>query len=111
MELDSKNIHIATRHARSKIAWMNCGESEWVYIGEKEDFNLQKVDKEIASFFHEDRIYLSVDRHTGFEVSKDKAAWNVLKYLSNDVFLAGEDFRNIMEFNKMGIFRRGSIVS
>jgi len=104
-------MHIAIRHATGKVDWTNCGKSEWTYIGEKEEFDLEKAEKTIDSFFREDRLYLSVDRHTGFEISKERAAFNVLKHLSNDVFLAGEDFKDIIEFKKKGIFRCGSIAS
>ena len=109
--MDAKNIYIAIHHAASKTQWINGGENEWSYIGEKKDFDMVKAQNEIDGFFCEAKLYLSVDRHTGHEISKDKAAWNVLKYIEGGVFLANEDFKKVMVFSNIGTFRRGSVAS
>ena len=109
--MDAKNIYIAIHHAASIAQWIPAGENEWSYIGEKKDFDLEAAQKEIDEFFCETKLYFSVDRQTGHEVSKDKAAWNVQKHIESGVFLAGANFKRVMVFSNIGTFRRGCVAS
>ncbi len=107
--MDAKNIHIAIQHAANIAQWISTGKNEWSYIGEKKDFNLEMAQNEIDEFFGETKLYLSVDRHTGQEVSKEKATLNVRKHIDTGVFLANADFKKVMVFSNIGIFRRGCV--
>lgn len=107
--MDAKNIYIAIHHAANITQWISTGENEWSYIGEKKDFNLEKAQNEINEFFCETKLYLSVDRHTGHEVNKDKAAWNVQKHTDSGVFLANAGFKKVMVFSNIGTLRRGCV--
>jgi hypothetical protein len=109
--MDAKNIFIAIQHAAMKAQWIKSGESEWIYIGEKGNFDREQAQKEIDEFFSEKVLYMSVDRHIGHEVTKDKAAWNIQKHLENGVFLANQRFKKVMVFSNIGTFRRGCAAS
>ena len=109
--MDAKNIYTAIQDAEYIAQWIPDGNHEWSYIGEKKEFDYKKAQVIIDEFFHEDKLYLSVNRHTGHEVCRDKAAWNVLKHIDSGVYLASTDFIQVMAFSNIGTYRRGIVAS
>ena len=109
--MDAKNIYIAIRHAANKAQWIHSGQNEWSYVGEKKDFDQEKAQNEIDSFFSEAKLYFSVDRHIGHEVEREKAAWNIHKFIERGGFLASLDFRKVMVFSNIGTYKCGNIAS
>lgn len=43
--MDSKNIFIAVQHTLNKINWIKETESEWIYVGEANEFNESLVER------------------------------------------------------------------
>jgi len=106
--MDAKNIYIAYQHYSSGIKWEMNGESEWIYLGTAEEFKEERVVELINSFFEEDELYLITDRNTSTLIKKKEATEKVKKLLTDhNPVLANSSFSKIMEFNKIGVVRKG----
>ena len=108
IKMDSKNIYISYQHYSNDIKWERHGESEWMYIGAEEDFKEEKAVKLINTFFTESELYFITDRHNSFLIEKDDVIAKVKEYLTDyRTALANKDFSKIVEFDKIGILRKG----
>ncbi|MDB5223906.1 MAG: hypothetical protein JWN83_2573 [Chitinophagaceae bacterium] len=108
--MDSKIIFIASHHNITKMNWETFGDNDWVYCGVDKDFEDDKVFKFISDFFTEPEIFVVIDRNNSFETSPELSVDIIKKHLSNsEVILCNKEFTKMVEFNKIGVMKRGVI--
>jgi len=109
--VDSKSIYIAAQNTAKHVVWLGSEHEGWCYVGDGKLFDVTKAQKAIDLFFAEERIYLSVNRHKGFELQTSKAGWELQKHITADAWLVNTSFKKIMAFSKIGVYRCGQISS
>lgn len=112
--MDSRNIFIAASRLNSKIEWQKkSSDSEWFYTGLDDGFKRTEVNGLISSFFAGEEIYLVLGRRNSKIISKEKACNEIKCALSNEksmeVFLCDKNFKKMIEFNKIGVARYGTV--
>ncbi len=93
--MDSKNIYIAVHNTSYHASWQGEEHDGWVYIGDGKDFDAIQAQRIVSSFFDEERIYLSVTRHQGFELSTSKAGWVLQKHIEDGAWLVNKTFKRV----------------
>ncbi len=110
--MDSKNIYIATSHMKSKIDWEMTSGNEWSFVGDGSNFKENEVNDFISSFFTENELYLVIDRHDAFSVSKNEASSKIKELLKNqNITLCNHTFTQMIEFSYIGVAKHGAISS
>ena len=109
--MDSKNIYIAAQHTTRIVSWQGAGDDGWTYVGDGRNFDMEKAQAAIDSFFDEEIVYLSVDRHNGFEVQTSKAGWELQKYIEKGAWLVNASFKKVIVFSNVGVYRCGQVNS
>ncbi len=106
--MDSKNIFISYQHYSNNIKWEKYGESEWIYIGAEEDFKEDKALELINTFFTESELYFITDKRNSFLIEKDKTIVKIKEFLTDyRIALTNKNFSKMVEFDKIGIVRKG----
>ena len=108
--LDARNIFTACRRMKSKVDWERQSDSEWLFVGKDADFREDEVEKLIQSFFEDAEVYLVIDRHNSFPIQLNKSAEKVRELLNErGITLCNFAFNKIMEFNPIGVVKRGEV--
>lgn len=106
--VDAKNIFIVCQHYKSLIQWEWLGDTEWQYVGIKNDYNEGKVSELINSHFSAQMVYLVIDRHNAYEIDLERVPAVVGEVLRNkELPLSNKDFSKMMEFNRIGVVKKG----
>ncbi|WP_149206034.1 hypothetical protein [Flavobacterium johnsoniae] len=85
-----------------KIKWFNCG------VGK--DYKSEIVNQSLNSFFPEDDVYLCISSNNSFLVQKSIVAEEIGKILhKKELAIINKSFTKIIEFNSIGIFKKGII--
>lgn len=85
---------------------------EWRLVGDGKDFFTAEVQKEIDEYFSTNHLFVITDRHHSREVAAQFAAENVAGLVSRGaVVLCEKDFRRFMQFNPIGVSRRGVVAT
>lgn len=106
--MDSKNIYISYQHYSNEVEWEMHEESEWIYFGAKEEFKKEKAIELIYSFFEESELYFITDRRSSILIEKNIGIEKIMEAIDEyDPALANVDFSKIMEFDKIGVVRKG----
>ncbi len=110
--MDSKMIYAACHHNVTKINWEILENDIWVYCGVDEDFEDIKAKDLIINFFTDPNIFIVVDRKNSFEITTELAIQTIKKYFNKDteVILSNKEFTKMVEFNKIGVMKRGTIM-
>lgn len=109
--MDSRLIYEANKTYHNKIEWLmpsNKSESEWIYIN-FEEINSENFIQEIAeSFLKSEILFVSLTRNESFQTEKTNIIAKIKEYLGiQDFSIWNQEFSKVLEFNKMGIFRKG----
>ncbi|WP_146894561.1 hypothetical protein [Adhaeribacter aerolatus] len=111
-EMDSKNIYISYQHYSNEIEWEMHEDSEWIYVGADDEFKKEKATELIDSFFEESAIYFITDRRNSALIEKNTAISKIMEAIEEfDPALANADFSKIMEFDKIGVVRKGKRIN
>ncbi|GEO02521.1 hypothetical protein AAE02nite_01850 [Adhaeribacter aerolatus] len=110
--MDSKNIYISYQHYSNEIEWEMHEDSEWIYVGADDEFKKEKATELIDSFFEESAIYFITDRRNSALIEKNTAISKIMEAIEEfDPALANADFSKIMEFDKIGVVRKGKRIN
>lgn len=105
--MDSKNIYISSQVFSRKTLWLrnHSADSEWFFIGS----DTSKLNVIIDSFFAEEQaLYLVTDRHNSKQLSKSETLENAKDLLEKTQFSIWDfNFKKVIEFNKIGVYRIG----
>lgn len=95
---------------KSKIDWRRGRDNEWYFVGAAEEFRTELVQEFLSGFFDGPEIYLVIDRHNSVAVEVADAVIRVQKHLTQmDVTLCDKSFTRMIEFNKAGVAKHGTI--
>ncbi len=79
-----------------------------MYLGVGKEFREVEAVELVNSFFSENDIFFITDRHNSFMIGKSEAILKVKEYIAeNDPVLANKDFSKMIEYNKIGVVRKG----
>lgn len=107
--MDSRLIYIATERMKHKISWTRpTVDSEWTYFGRGSEVNRNIVNESIKNHFTENALYVCYTRPQSFEADKSNIM-NLVKGLlgKEDFFVWDTKFTKVIEFNKIGVMRKG----
>ncbi len=106
--MESRLIYKASEHHRSKIDWIRQGESEWIYCGSKGEVKFETVGNELKDFFKSDKFFIAKTRNDSFESTPENLLSSVIEIVgARDFFIWDEAFQMVVEFSKIGVFRKG----
>ncbi|WP_298394725.1 hypothetical protein [Flavobacterium sp.] len=109
--MDSRIIYEANKTYHNNIEWLmpsTKSESEWLYL-KFEETNSKKIIQEIIdSFFESEILFVSITRNESFQTEKININAKIEEYLKNQNFsIWNQEFNKVIEFNKIGIYRKG----
>ena len=112
--MESKLIYTASEAMKLKIFWTKVAEdSEWTYFGDDIEINRNIVNESINNYFPNDKsLYISWKRQQSFEANKIETIELIEKLLGKESFFVwNTQFKKVIEFNRIGVMRRGQVNS
>ena len=88
-------------------------DSEWTYFGNGREVNRGIVNDSINNHFPVDRsLYISWTRQQSFEADKSETIELIEELLGKESFFIWDTkFKRVIEFNSIGVMRRGQVSS
>jgi hypothetical protein len=106
--MDSKLIFQANRHNSLKVKWLMLADTEWVYFGVGQEINKDYIKSIVEEHIGNGKMYVSYTRNESFEVNGEGFMKGIQTILdSNDFSIWDSKFEKVIEFNKIGVFRKG----
>lgn len=113
--MDSRLIFEANKTYQYKIVWTKLipdSDSEWITYNIEDSKSRENIKEIIELIFKSDILYVSIDRKNSFSSDKETIFDRIKNHLQKEIFFVwSSDFKVVMEFNKIGIFRFGSTSS
>lgn len=93
--------------------WKNEGMDDgWMYFGDDKKINGELIIAEINSHLTTSELLLVLDRTSSKKIARESAFESIKEHLLlRDFSLWDIDFKHVVEFNRIGVFRKGTIVS
>ena len=109
--MESRLIYEFNKTYLHKVVWENFqSESEWHFIG-NENINEGEIQTLINENFFEDNLYIVLNRSDSQEICKVEASKKIMTVIRDTNFtIWNEKFQKVIEFNKNGIYRVGTIL-
>lgn len=109
--MDSRLIYTATRRLLDEIEWDSLEGFEWIHFGTEQEVNVDLVNTVIQRHFKgEDTLLCVLGRNDSQEVNYENVHAVVSPLLGKvNFFLWNKYMKKVMEFNKVGILRQGTI--
>ena len=107
--LDSKNIFIASEHLHRKVQWLPDYLTAWMYSGVREDFNYELVFTNIREFFPKGSLYMVRTRHNSTTILLGELEQTIQTEIGTSFLIWDSHWKRVVEFNPIGVFRRGFI--
>lgn len=106
--MDARDIYVISGKLQPKIRWVSSGETEWVYCGAAGEVKWDVVEDAIRGFLKDGPLLVATTRTGSFETEKSTVISSIREFVgSKDFLIWCEDFKNVIEFNKIGVFRKG----
>jgi hypothetical protein len=106
--MDSRLIYKTSQHLQSQVSWEKVSESEWIYCGTLGEVKYDIVESHLNIFFKTEKAYVSITRKDSFDINKATLFESIKDIIgSKDFFIWNEDFKKVIEFSKIGVFRKG----
>ena len=112
--LDPKLIYTASEAMKLKVSWTKVTvDSEWTYFGDGNEVNRGVVEDSMNSHFTDNAsLYVSTTRQQSFEANKSETIEQIEELLGKESFFIWDTkFRKVIEFNRIGVMRRGQVSS
>ena len=111
--MDSRIIYESAKTYIRKVTWtkpLNSEDTEWEYIGTAD--NIENITKIIQEFFLTDQLYVAQSKHESFETNKEFIADKIKPLIGKSDFSIWDlSFQKVIEFNQIGVCRRGNNTS
>ena len=111
--MESRLIFETDKTYKDKIEWIKTSEeseSEWVYFSFEESLNEKDFLDLINEYLNSDILYIVISRKNSFKIKKESIISEVKEYLGCiDFTVWNQEFNKAIEFNKIGIYRKGMI--
>ena len=109
--MDSRIIYEANKTYHNTIEWLTPStksESEWIYLNFEETKSENLIQEIIESFFESEILFVSLTRNESFQTEKTNIVVKIKEYLTIQEFtIWNQEFSKVLEFNKIGIYRKG----
>jgi hypothetical protein len=106
--MDSKNIYITSDTYLRMVSWEKQGEEEWIYLGVGKDFELDKASQLVRSTLKTEEIYIVTDRKNSRVLLVEDIIKGIEMELNASSFVLWDSsFRRVVEFNRIGVARKG----
>ena len=109
--MDSRIIYEANKTYHNKIEWLipsTKSESEWIYLNIEVTNSENFIQEIIESFFESEILFVSLTRNESFQTEKNNIISKIKEYIkTQDFSIWNQEFSKVLEFNKIGIFRKG----
>lgn len=110
--MDSRLIHKTSEKLSLRIDWYRPSDTEWIYCGSKGEVKFDVVETEFNNFFDGDVFYVATTRTKSFQISKKDLLLSITEIIgSKNFFVWTESFKKVIEFNHIGVFRKGAFNS
>ena len=97
---------------KQKIKWFKFSETEWIYCGAEGEVEWDVIEREFDNFFDDGIFYISSTRNNSFDSEKKNLLSSLQTLVGVKNFLVwNQDFKKAIEFNHIGVFRKGSFNS
>ena len=108
--MDSRTLHKASEFLRHKVTWQKEDGQEWVYFGTDEEMDAAKVKACIQEYFDDQKLHLVHGRTDSETVFKQQLESRFSELLGKADFLIwNTELTKVMEFNKIGVLRKGAV--
>jgi hypothetical protein len=106
--MDSHLIHKTSEKLKFKINWIKPSEAEWIYCGEAGEVKWNVLAEELWSFFDDDTFHIATTRTNSFTIDKEELLSSINNLVGRkNFFIWNEGFKKLVEFNQIGVFRKG----
>lgn len=110
--MDSKLIFQASGHMQGKVTWIKLTDTEWTYFGAGKEVDRELVIATINSHMVESKLYVAYQRNESFETSKEEVMNEISQLVGYHDFIVWDtNFIMAIEFNHIGVFRKGKVKS
>ncbi len=108
--MESKLLHKTTELKHSKVLWEYINGSEWVSFKQNNEIDFILIYNKIEEFLTKDEIYLVWERNNSGLINyrHDKMLRAFLN-IGNNFSLWNLELTKTIEFNRIGVFKCGSI--
>jgi hypothetical protein len=107
--MDSRIIFESAKTYIYTVEWIKAKigfESEWIYFGNPTELNLKTI---INEYFNEDVLFVALHRNDSFQSNRESIAEEIQHLMGTaDFTIWNHTFQKVIEFNKMGVYRKGS---
>lgn len=112
--MDSRIIYECDKTYISKAKWLRFSEnaeSEWIHFGTGNNLNKNLIFDTITNYFDDDILYVAISRGNSFESDKASIHTKIEIYINkvNSFAIWNSKFHKVIQFNKIGVFRKGAI--
>ncbi len=109
--LTSRVIYEKSKHLQSNVKWILIDDVEWIYGGTTDDLKLNIIINHFDNHFKGFKKFnISLNRNNSYEVSRNDIEATIIKLIGiENFFIWDSDFKNVIEFNEIGVFRKGEI--
>ena len=110
--MDTRLIYEKAKHRNLKVDYDNADDSGWVSIGRLDSMDIELAQEIILNWFDENKIYFAINRQTAGEITKENAIDYIVKHESIEkVIFCDLDFRKFVEYDHIGVLRKGNYSS
>jgi hypothetical protein len=108
--MNSRLIYRASKHMQRIVTWAMLTDTEWVYCGAEQEINKELVIANIKSHIIGFHLYVAYTREGSFETTQELVIDAIDKLLGfHDFLIWDTGFSSAIEFNHIGVFRRGAV--
>jgi hypothetical protein len=108
MEKDARLIYERSRHLASNVDWYKHSANKWVYCGIGDELQHEIITNDIYTFLGGDIFYVAATRNDSCIVTVESVLSTVFRKIgSTDFMVWSSRFNKVIEFNKIGVFRKG----
>ncbi len=107
--MDSRIIFESAKTYIQTVTWIKPKidkESEWIHIGINN--NVVTIENIIEDYFITDELYVGLTRNESFESNKETITDKIQPLIGiTDFTIWDWSFQKVIEFNKIGVYRKG----
>jgi hypothetical protein len=113
--MDSRLIYESSKIYLQKIEWLKSSiesESEWIYLNFEENINENVIGEIISNHLDSENLFIALTRNESFETKQKNIMSEIKGFLkTKDFVIWNQQFEKVIEFNKLGICRKGEKAS
>jgi hypothetical protein len=107
--MDTQILHIAFERMLATVQWDKHGENEYIMVGDGPVLRIKALQEIINKTFKCEHLWVSLNRHVGYQVPVAEAAEHAAKLIAPmvHVFFSDETVTQFLEIHPYGVARTG----